>query len=84
MATATRNRRSRRAMKTIQFDKRIYDEDAIIAAAQEFVGFSSFEIAAEGDIIEVQMSDIEPDVEHNIAGEFSNYVIFMMKKEHKI
>lgn len=68
-------------MKTIHFDKRIYDEDAIVAAARDFVNFSSFEISSDGGIVEVNMSEIEPEVEHNIAGEFGNYVIFMMKKE---
>ena len=71
-------------MKTIQFDKRIYDEGAIVAAAEEFVNFSSFEISGDGDIIEVQLSDIEPDVAERIVGEFSNYVIYLMKRDHKI
>lgn len=71
-------------MKTIQFDKRIYDEDAIVAAAEEFVNFSSFEISGDGDIIEVQMTDIEPDIADRIAAEFGNYIIYLMKKDGKI
>lgn len=84
MGTGIQSPRRQRVLKTILFDSRIYDEDSIVETAEEFVNFSTFEISVDDHMIEVRLSEIEPDVADKIVDEFSNYVIYKMKKGHTI
>jgi hypothetical protein len=60
---------------TLQLHRALYMQQAIKEAAQQFSDFASFEVKREGEYYAVTVSDVDPDVDGDLVGEFCNFAL---------
>lgn len=65
----------------IKFHHKIYTKGAIASAVKDFQELASFSIDKTGDYIEVEVSNIDPDIHDCFREEFTNYVLCLQKKK---
>lgn len=62
-------------MQTIHLHKKLYMQQAVRDAVRTFDEFATLELATAGDYYEVKVSDIDPDVDGDLAGELCNFAL---------
>lgn len=58
---------------TVKLHRDLYAREAITQAAATFADFASFAVEQQGDHYVVTLSDIDHDVEGDVAAEFCNF-----------
>ena len=61
--------------ETVQLHKSMYMQQAIRDAVKTFEDFASFKLSREGDHYHVAISDVDPEVDGDIVGEFCNFAL---------
>lgn len=59
----------------IKLHRTLYMQQAVKDAAATFADFASFAIKREGDYYTVHLTDIDADVDGDVAAEFSNFAL---------
>ncbi|MCB9738063.1 MAG: hypothetical protein H6747_02270 [Deltaproteobacteria bacterium] len=60
---------------TIRLHKSTYMAQAIRDAIKVFEDFASFEMTRDGDYYLVQVTNLDPEVDGDLAGEFCNFAL---------
>lgn len=68
-------------MKTINFNKKIYTEDAIRRGAKAFAALANFKISENKNYFIVKINGADRNDENALADEFSNFVLSVCEKK---
>ncbi len=63
------------ATETLRLHKALYMAQGIRDAIGVFDGFARFELRRDGDHYIVELRDVDPEVDGDIAGEFCNFAL---------
>ncbi len=63
----------------INFNRSFYNLESIKKAIQDYKGLADFDISVDKKNIKVNLKNINPESKDIIKGEFSNYVLGLMK-----
>ena len=62
--------------QTVQLHRAVYMPQAIKEAAETFADFATFKIRRDGSYYAVEISDIDPEADGDVAGEFCNFALY--------
>jgi|ETNmetMinimDraft_26_1059896.scaffolds.fasta_scaffold126892_2 hypothetical protein len=63
------------ATQNVRLHKSMYMQQAIRDAVRTFEDFASFDLSRQDDHYNVAISDVDPDVDGDIVGEFCNFAL---------
>lgn len=61
--------------ETLRLHKAVYMAQGIHDAVKVFEDFATFRVERRGDYYEVELSDIDPEVDGDLRGEFCNFAL---------
>jgi hypothetical protein len=61
--------------ESIEFTRSIYLPEAVQAAADAFSDLARIEVSVSDDVVNVELSELDPDFEDSLADEFANHAL---------
>ena len=65
-------------MQVVKFNKKIYTNEAVNQAIEEFKNLADFDIKNTNNYFEIKIDKIDNDVKNVLPDEFANYVLALL------